>query len=413
MAKSIGKFISSLRKANGYTQESLAEVLGVSNKTISSWETDKSSPDLSILPILADLFHVSCDELLRGERIPNSKLEEEQSLGTKTKNLILKRILLKYRNMVYISVAIFLIFLIFFIVGFFLVPRTLGIVFLVLSVCIYIGGIVFSYITYTSVDTKVLEEEPHPIFMRYMLKYSTFLKCLYSLFLFSSYFCYEANKKLKMDERYKLNQEELQRLAYNFRLKKIMLFCFVGMVLVLFSAFAIYNFTPLTLYKYTKDEIKEQIYDVQFNKKEEVNLGISFENNHYNFSVELPRAYQDISFPETYVLDIFFGSQEELSSISKTSDSIFTILYHEETCDIYVEDFKLFTLYQQETKNKTVYFAYKDERLIEDFNKEYYLVADAQNRTIGSRLTWFLVGLCPLVFILIVGIYFLKRKRIL
>lgn len=37
-AKSIGKFIATLRKANGYTQAQLAEMLGVSNKTISNWE---------------------------------------------------------------------------------------------------------------------------------------------------------------------------------------------------------------------------------------------------------------------------------------------------------------------------------------------------------------------------------------
>lgn len=41
-AKSIGKFIAALRKANGYTQAQLAEQLGVSNKTISNWENEVS-----------------------------------------------------------------------------------------------------------------------------------------------------------------------------------------------------------------------------------------------------------------------------------------------------------------------------------------------------------------------------------
>ena len=44
-AKSIGKFIATLRKANGYTQAQLAEQLGVSNKTISNWENEVSYPD--------------------------------------------------------------------------------------------------------------------------------------------------------------------------------------------------------------------------------------------------------------------------------------------------------------------------------------------------------------------------------
>ena len=42
-AKSIGKFIATLRKANGYTQAQLAEMLEVSNKTISNWENGYDS----------------------------------------------------------------------------------------------------------------------------------------------------------------------------------------------------------------------------------------------------------------------------------------------------------------------------------------------------------------------------------
>ena len=67
-AKSIGKFIATLRKANGYTQAQLAEMLGVSNKTISNWENEVSYPDLSLIPVIADMFNVTSDELLRGEK---------------------------------------------------------------------------------------------------------------------------------------------------------------------------------------------------------------------------------------------------------------------------------------------------------------------------------------------------------
>ena len=83
--KSIGKFIATLRKANGYTQEELGEILGVSNKTISSWENGNSSPDLSLLPIIADLFNVTCDELIRGEK---SKEEREIKTNKNTITLI-------------------------------------------------------------------------------------------------------------------------------------------------------------------------------------------------------------------------------------------------------------------------------------------------------------------------------------
>ena len=66
--KTIGRFISALRKANGMTQKDLAERLNVSDKTVSRWERDEGAPDLSAIPVIAEIFGVTCDELLRGER---------------------------------------------------------------------------------------------------------------------------------------------------------------------------------------------------------------------------------------------------------------------------------------------------------------------------------------------------------
>ena len=103
--KSIGKFISSLRKANGYTQEELGELLNVSNKTISSWENDNSCPDLSMIPLIADIFNVSCDELLRGEKDRNTNIDTTRS--DKVKKNMIKKLLYKYSNMFYISIGIF------------------------------------------------------------------------------------------------------------------------------------------------------------------------------------------------------------------------------------------------------------------------------------------------------------------
>ncbi len=67
-AKTIGSFISALRRASGMTQKDLAERLNVSDKTVSRWERDDGAPDLSLIPVIAELFGVTCDELLRGER---------------------------------------------------------------------------------------------------------------------------------------------------------------------------------------------------------------------------------------------------------------------------------------------------------------------------------------------------------
>ena len=72
--KTIGKIIAVLRKSQGMTQRELAEKLGVSDKTVSHWERDESAPDISLIPVIAKIFSVTCDELLRGEKSP--KLSE-------------------------------------------------------------------------------------------------------------------------------------------------------------------------------------------------------------------------------------------------------------------------------------------------------------------------------------------------
>ena len=72
--KSVGKFISELRKEKGLTQKELGDRLFVSDKTISRWERDDCSPDISLLPTIAELFDVTTDELLRGERIDDKML---------------------------------------------------------------------------------------------------------------------------------------------------------------------------------------------------------------------------------------------------------------------------------------------------------------------------------------------------
>ena len=66
--KTMGSFIAALRKANGMTQKALAERLNVSDKAVSRWERDENAPDLSLIPVIAEIFGVTADELLRGER---------------------------------------------------------------------------------------------------------------------------------------------------------------------------------------------------------------------------------------------------------------------------------------------------------------------------------------------------------
>ena len=67
-AKIIGNFLKDLRNEKGMTQEQLGEKIGVSNKTISRWETGNYMPPVDCLNMLSDIYNISINEILAGER---------------------------------------------------------------------------------------------------------------------------------------------------------------------------------------------------------------------------------------------------------------------------------------------------------------------------------------------------------
>jgi len=93
--QTMGKFIATLRKANGMTQAQLAEKLMVSNRTVSKWETDEGYPDLSIIPVLAEIFDVTADEILKGARITKNNVESIKP--DKQIERLIKKNLLSYK----------------------------------------------------------------------------------------------------------------------------------------------------------------------------------------------------------------------------------------------------------------------------------------------------------------------------
>lgn len=80
--KTLGSFISALRRAQGLTQQEVADRLAVSNKAVSRWERDEAMPDILLLPAIADLFGVTVDELLRGERMREAQTRESATTIT-------------------------------------------------------------------------------------------------------------------------------------------------------------------------------------------------------------------------------------------------------------------------------------------------------------------------------------------
>ena len=65
----IGKFIAEERKRKNYTQRELADILGISDKTISKWERGNGFPEVSLLLPLCNELEITVNELLSGERL--------------------------------------------------------------------------------------------------------------------------------------------------------------------------------------------------------------------------------------------------------------------------------------------------------------------------------------------------------
>ncbi|WP_243681249.1 helix-turn-helix domain-containing protein [Lacticaseibacillus manihotivorans] len=64
----IGEQLRNAGHQHQLSQEQIAEILGVSRQTISNWETSKSYPDIERVMRLAEIYHLSLDELLRGDQ---------------------------------------------------------------------------------------------------------------------------------------------------------------------------------------------------------------------------------------------------------------------------------------------------------------------------------------------------------
>ncbi len=75
----VARNIAELRLLNNMTQAELGEKLNYSDKTISKWERGESSPDISVLVEIADIFGVSLDYLVRSETIDKDLIESRKA----------------------------------------------------------------------------------------------------------------------------------------------------------------------------------------------------------------------------------------------------------------------------------------------------------------------------------------------
>lgn len=78
----IGRFIAQMRKEQSYTQRQLAELLGISDKTVSKWETGNGLPEVALMLPLCQALHITVNELLTGERLSDAayKTKAEENM---------------------------------------------------------------------------------------------------------------------------------------------------------------------------------------------------------------------------------------------------------------------------------------------------------------------------------------------
>ena len=82
----IGNRIIELRKTQQFSQEELADKLGVSRQSVSKWETDACAPDAYNLIALAKILNTSVEYIVTGENT-SSKIEKATKLQGENKNL--------------------------------------------------------------------------------------------------------------------------------------------------------------------------------------------------------------------------------------------------------------------------------------------------------------------------------------
>ena len=146
--------MSALRKANGLTQQQVADRLNVSNKTVSKWECDEGYPEITMLPAIAEIYSVTVDELLRGEKIVKESCDSPKNEGKTEKQLtyLFKTAENKYSTLSFVSLALsfFALF-----ISLFFSASALGII---IALLLAGSAVIMEIIAF--MNFKVLLEEP-------------------------------------------------------------------------------------------------------------------------------------------------------------------------------------------------------------------------------------------------------------
>lgn len=81
MKTRFGTIIKELRERKGLSQEELGKIVGVSDKTVSSWEINRTEPKMGIVQLLADYFKVSTDYLIKGNEAIDESIYKSANIS--------------------------------------------------------------------------------------------------------------------------------------------------------------------------------------------------------------------------------------------------------------------------------------------------------------------------------------------
>ena len=141
--KKIGKFISQCRKNKNLTQEQLAEILNISDRSVSKWERGLNLPDASLMLELCNILDITVNELLTGEIIKKEKymkqaetnlIELKSKLEEQTKKLLNLEIIIGLISCIPFLVLILL-------VAYFEMSTILRIILIIIAIALFTVGI--------------------------------------------------------------------------------------------------------------------------------------------------------------------------------------------------------------------------------------------------------------------------------
>ena len=435
-AKSIGKFIATLRKANGYTQAQLAEMLGVSNKTISNWENEVSYPDLSLIPVIADLFNVTSDELLRGAKdnqnvqIENKPIEQyNETKASKIKENLKKNLMNKYSNQIFISLGILGVSYILFFFGIILLKDNNGIyienekiwgtIVLIFGLLVYGTGLIFSIINSNNFLNKLDAEDDNSALYYFHLRKNLLLKCLYGFIILSPFFIYFHDKKLLSDDKYNASKDVKSKIKYNNKLKTKIVSIFGSLILIIGIGIIVLNLLPIQNF-----EVKRYDDTVLVNEgKFEVNIyndSFSIKSLSEIHSITVHKFDYDKQFSlesKVYQIKTLFKNLEELEDFAEFNNYSYYLdgFKIEITEDLH----RMFIRYDSDIIIVLYYNEYKDYIIFSDEELTLIDVGNNKFKSVTSHTHYvrdicffssYIVLLCNAV----IGVttYFTKKKYI-